>query len=712
MPPWGRITAALVTSALGWACAQDLQGEAEPARRDSGPTPDPETGGPRASDIFNENSYNLGLPVRWQDDGDGVKEEGEFQGLESFPKGGFQMGAPNRFLQILIGKIDWMSNGRQQFIASLRDIPALNRAVVEARESYRRRPSEPSRREYRRALRNRDLATRGVAEMEVDFSNLSDGDQQQIQILLDEAVPRAERIYLAQMDPNNLRYLDEIIERGDPEDLFAFYSFGGVACLSEGVDPICSAHPDSPKPTPNQGFWPPNFDQRERDRLFRAAPVNLSELKSSFVYRVRRDGRTGPLLWRSINAYPPTEADQQGLVVALRRAATVEDGNPSIARFLLTRANELTDRQNPFPFFAGDVAWIQMMGAWDLTLGYYEEYHSSFALTAIFEGFLGVVDVESEGQGKRYARLLPEMEDQVAAALGPRYRRRDLSGFVPLRFLNTVSVGDSRAKYVPAAFYLPNIPPYGRPDLYKKVILLNNQTERLEGVIRPMAEVAFDPVQLARVTTRSLGHFVVAHENAHGAGPHRAYVVRVEGETKLTAGDLLKEHSQPLEEARADLLGVSNLPLAVEQGIITQQDAEDAVISWVCAQLRGLSFGVEDSHGEGHVLIFSTLYEAGAVIETAQGRYAVDLEKIFPVVRAMSDRINRIQVDGDYEEYTRWYRHAIATMPRRMTEVYLPQLREMPKDYFPHYRFRFSRRPLPEPTGRVSTPLGGPRMAE
>ena len=635
---------------------------------------------------FNESSYNLGLAVRWKDDGDGKIEEGELTGLTYVsPKARFENGRPSEFLQKLIGKVDWLTKNLAPLQARLRDIKGLDLDLVEARAYYRAKPSAENNEAYRQALLNREMARRGIAIMEIDFSRLPLPDQQAIRIAFDEMAPHVEGIYLNQMDPQNLRYREEIILQGRPEDLFAFHNLGGSVCLTEGVDPICSPHPDSPRPTPNQGFWPADFNEAAIKGVLDSGS---NEVKSSFVYRVPRGD--GSVEWRSINAYTPTYVHQVGLIAGLQKMGAVPGLHPTMTKFLQTRATELKTTDKAYPFFDGDLAWINIQGGWDLTLGYYEEYHSPLGTTAIMEGFLGVVDEVRNRKAAEFAKLLFWMEDRIAAELGPDYKRRDFTSVPPLSFEQVVGMGDGRAKYVAAAFYLPNIAPYGQSDKSKKCFLTNNQTSRLDGVILPMAAITMDPDQLKRVNHEDQALFVVGHENAHGAGPSRDYVVRREGDKDLRVKDLLKEYDNTLEEARADLEGVASLPEAVRKGIITQRQAENAAIGFVAGLMRGLSLGAEDSHGSGAFVEFTTLHKEGAIYETAAGRYAVNLEKIFAASDRIAKRMDRIQLTGDYAGFNDWYHRSVADLPARMRQAYLPILKEMPKDYFPYYRFKFA----------------------
>jgi len=652
---------------------------------------EPQRGGPPRKTmpdiLFNEASYNLGLAVRWHDKGDGKIEEGELSGYKAVSeKADFVQGRPNPFLQRLIEKITWFVDNKDFYLKALGDRLRLQRILERIRRNYETQPTPRNRQAYRRALRNIDLATRRLYEIEVDFSRLPLPDQQAIRVLLDEAIPHLESIYLTQMDPKNLLYREEIIERGDPEDLFAFYQMGGVVCLTQDISPHCSSHPDTPSPTPNQGLWPPEFTARTVETLLKALPTDEEGLKSPFVIRKKESNK---LAWQSLNDYPPTQKNREGLIEALRKAASFQGMNESIARFLQIRTAELADVSKPYPFFDGDIAWINTNGPWDLTLGYYEEYHSPFQRTAIMEAFIGVVDRSRESQGEDFRNLLPWMEDQIASYLGPAYLRRNFSTLPPLRFVDTVSVGDARSRFVTIAFYLPNVRPHGRGDLSKKVILVNKSIARFKGTIRPLISLVMDPDQIGRLHPDDIMLFVVGHENAHGAGPGRSY--QINGE-KTTSQDLLLHYSVSLEEARADLLGLGSLPEMVRRGIISKEQADHAAIGMVAMLMRGLAMGEEDDHGKAALLTFPLLLEQGAIRETTDGKYAANLDerKIFKTAWELGQQLNRIQATGNFQECDALYRHAAERMPLKMKEEYLPKLREMPRDLFPYYRFKFS----------------------
>lgn len=640
---------------------------------------------------FNETAYNLGLALRWQDDGDERIEEKELLGLETIsPKAKFEEGEPNSFLQKLLDKIDWTTMNLDRIALLLHDTSFLDQRLAKLKLAYQEQPTPKNRQAYRRVLRNRELATRRLQIMDLDFSILPKPDQRAIKILIDEVVPYVEEIYLAQIDPRNLTYREEIIEKGDPEDLFALHHLGGVQCLTAEIDPLCSAHPESPKPTPNQGFWPEDHDKRGHDLLLQGSAPNLEILKSPFVVRHRLP--TGIWNWESINNHPPLKPSQTRLVAGLKKAAQVPGIDPSFSHFLMTRARELENLTNPYPFFEGDISWIQLNGPWDMTLGYYEEYHSPFHLNAIMEAFIGIVDEEWEKKGQQFRELLYWMEDEIAKDLGPQYQKRDFKTLPPFKFIQGLSAGDGRAKFVTLAYYLPNVKPYGRADFSKKVLLTNKMLARYDAVARPMAERTMDPAQVARLNPGDISLFVIGHENAHGAGPSRSYVVKTDGEKKMTSHELLGKHSSALEEARADMLGLASLPEAVRREIMTQEQADNAAIGLLALLTRGVAMGEEDDHGKSAILTFYALYKNGGILLTPEGRFAANLEngKIFEVCDKIGKKLNKIQMTGNFRDYDQWYREAQRNLPKKMKEEYLPALRQMPKDFFPYYRFQFS----------------------
>lgn len=335
-------------------------------------------------------------------------------------------------------------------------------------------------------------------------------------------------------------------------------------------------------------------------------------------------------------------------------------------------------------------------------MGYYETDDAPRGLTAIMLAFIGPIDAQGEELGRRFQSLGPLIDKRIAAHFGEKYTPTDFSkGMPPLRFANEINSGDPRVKYVTAGYMLPNVPPFGRDDLNKKVFLLNNLVARLDGVMGPMAALVLDPTQ------RTVGHddwrnFAIAHESVHSVGTKKV-------------SKLGQPYGGSLEEARADQEGVASLPLAVEKGILSKAEADRACLAMVYTTLRGLSYGMSDFHGIGSFIEFSEHVQQGGLVETADGFYRANFtdDAIYKAATKIARRIEALQIqsatdpDGATKAAEQWLAAAKAKLPVRMRENYIPKLVQMPKDVFPWYHFQFSETVRAEMANR--SPNDGPR---
>ena len=627
-------------------------------------------------EAFNEAAWNLGLPFRWQDQNkNGIREEDEVSVLSShsFTDVFLESGSKDNVLKI----IEEAATGKHLKVArTLKYIKALDKKIEQLQNG-----SAPEL--LRQALRDRDMAHRSWAEHTIDFSKLSVAEQKAAWILLNEVVPSVEAVHALQMDPNNLKYFGEIAAQGSVDDYLHAWNNGGPWC-QEIPNEACTSHPEGAQARiPNAGQWPESYT-KENVAVLEANP-DAGENKNFLSDFVNRYLKQGQLEWRSINADPALRPHLEAISAGLREAAAVAGIDPSLKKFFETRAAEFEKTDGAFPYFDGDLAWIAIKGGVDVTLGFYEEEGSHFGHTALMQSFIGPVDQKREEMGRRFQGLVSDMDQGIAQSLGTGYTPRDFSkGLPPLKFAELVSSGDARISYVPAAYYLPNVAPYGDNSASKKVFASNNIAARYQNVYRFMGEVVIHPYQ-RNVSEEDYTLFVIGHENAHGVGVDYIH-------TKS-----LGEYSHAIEEAKADLEGLTSLPLAIQKGIVTQAQADKAAIAFFYGILRGLAYGMSDPHGVGSIIEFTSLCKEGGLVEK-EGYYMVNLKNgaFFDAAKKVARRMEQIQFKSGAQgkeakqELADWLEESKQDMPLLMKNKFLPILEQMSKDVFPWYHFKFS----------------------
>ncbi len=624
---------------------------------------------------FAEAAYNLGLPLAWDADtnGNGTPDHDE---VRMVPNGGM-FAVTSATQDAVMRIIREAATGRHlrvvrtpEYIVGLdRRIAALT--ITEA----------PTSSALRQALVQRDMAYRSWAVHDVDFTALPVAAQKVAWILLHEVFPALEGVHFAELDPNNVRYLQDIAATGDFSDYVHAYYSGGPWC-QEIRDARCTSDAYRPQRVPNAGLWPEHTTEAD------VGKISDKNLLSDFVIRYEANGT---LQWRSINAEPAYRPYLARISAGLRHAAAVPDIEPSLKKFFEIRAREFENTSSAFPFFEGDVAWIHTTGGLDVTIGFYENYDSALGKTAIIEGYVGPVDVALEAKGKSLQKLAPLMDADIVRdlhAMGKNYPGKDYShGLPPLRFANLVAAGDGRVKYVAGGYQLPNVAPFGDDSLYKKVFIINSSEARFADVMLPMAQLVFDPADRDMVQD-DWGNFAVMHENAHGVGP-------------VMNSKISPPFFNALEEARADQDGLASTPFALQHGALTEHTARGACLAMLAGHLRGLSYGMSDAHGMGAFIEFAEQVKLGGLVETADGHFRTQCADGTAVRAAatIGHRIDALEFDSAQspaaatiatDAAAQWLAQSKADLPKIMREKYIPALEKMPKDIFPWYTFQFS----------------------
>ena len=87
-----------------------------------------------------------------------------------------------------------------------------------------------------------------------------------------------------------------------------------------------------------------------------------------------------------------------------------------------------------------------------------------------------------------------------------------------------------------------------------------------------------------------------------------------------------------------------------EQGELDDNDLMDNYVTFLAGIFRSIRFGTSSAHGVANLLRFNFFQAEGAFSRDADsGAYRVNQDKMEQAVKALSEKILRLQGDGDYE---------------------------------------------------------------
>jgi hypothetical protein len=165
------------------------------------------------------------------------------------------------------------------------------------------------------------------------------------------------------------------------------------------------------------------------------------------------------------------------------------------------------------------------------------------------------------------------------------------------------------------------------------------------------------------------------HEVAHGLG------IKNTINKRGTVREALKDLSGPLEEAKADILGLYMITRLFDQGEIKEGKLLDHYVTFLAGLLRSVRFGASSAHGRANMVEFNFLSRQGAFVrDEASGTYKVDLDRMRAAVEALAKKILMLQGDGDYDGVGQLFRDMGVVGPALAAELDRLRTRSIPVD--------------------------------
>ena len=274
-----------------------------------------------------------------------------------------------------------------------------------------------------------------------------------------------------------------------------------------------------PKPE-GAGFYPPNATKAELEAWIKSLPAEEQKSAKGFFTVVHRtaDGKF------TIVPYNIEYEGELTRAAALLREAAEAATEPTLKKFLTTRADAFLSND----YYPSDVAWMELTGAIEPTIGPYEVYEDAFFnYKAGYEAFITVQDEAESAKLQKFSGELQDIENHLP--IDPKYRNPKLGALAPLAVVNEIfASGDANHGVQTAAFNLPNDERVTREKGSKRVMLKNVQDAKFAKTLVPISKVALSPADQKNLSFDAFFTHIVMHEMMHGLGPH---TITVNGES-------------------------------------------------------------------------------------------------------------------------------------------------------------------------------------
>ena len=204
--------------------------------------------------------------------------------------------------------------------------------------------------------------------------------------------------------------------------------------------------------------------------------------------------------------------------------------------------------------------------------------------------------------------------------------------------------GEANAGSKTIAINLPNDEEVQLARGTRRLQLKNAMRAKFDRIMLPIAEALIAEDQRGHVTFDAFFGNTMFHEVAHGLGVKNV----LDGSGAVRTA--LREHASPMEEGKADVVGLYMVERLFADEELTEGSIEDHYVTFLAGIFRSVRFGATSAHGRANMVRFNFFEERGAFTrDEATGTYRVDFAAMDRAVNALSELILTLQGDGDYE---------------------------------------------------------------
>jgi len=480
------------------------------------------------------------------------------------------------------------------------------------------------------------LGEYAITSLQTDLSGLSTTERAMLPLLVDAAELMDDIFWLQTVGTPRNQLLDSI---ADP-------SLRRLAEINLG--PWDRLHDDrpfvpgtAPRP-PGAGFYPPDMTSEE----FEAAAGSDGDALRSHYTLVRRD-QDGALVAVPYHvAFAPAVQRAAGLL----RAAAALSEDAGLRHYLELRATALeTD-----DYFASDLAWLDMRSnRLELVIGPIETYEDRlYGYKASHEALVLVKDPAWSERLARYTARLPSLQSELPVP--EPYRRERPGAEGDLQVYDAVYIAGFARAAPPVAITLPNDERVQLEKGTRRLQLRNMMRAKFDAVTRPLADVLVAEDQRRHVTFDASFETAMFHEVAHGLGIKRT----IDG--SATVRDALKAWANPIEEEKADVLGMFMLDRLDESHAVETQPRMDRCASHVAALFRLLRLGGTSAYATSAASQLTFLAARGALVRQADtGLYRVEPDRMPGAFEELAARLIVLQGDGIVDDARKWCTSAV-----------------------------------------------------
>ena len=503
-------------------------------------------------------------------------------------------------------------------------------------------PSSSARVQHPDSLQGEDrlkerLGVYQSVDLPADLSALGKQDRAALRMLI-EAAEVIDGLYWKQMGRQALEARAAFRDPVDPLDrIIARYvaiNYGPFD-MRNGMSRFVVVNGDDRPRLPGAGFYAEDLTKAEFHRFVTRHPHLREEFERANTMIRRVDDALIAVPFEMIYLEELEEAAE-----ALKQSAALVR-SPSLRRYLSLRSEALTSGD----YFRSDMAWLDVKdNLIDVVIGPIETHNDGLlGLKASYEAAVVVKDLGETKMIDLYFGHLDAMSR--ALPVEDRYRAEKVPPGNVLEVVNVVRfAGDFNAGIKTIAASLPNDERVIREKGAKKQIYKNVLEAKFDAILEPMARMFLSRRAQKRVTREAYITNVVMHELAHTLG-----IDYVAGDSNRTVRRALQDLYSPIEEAKADVVGIFNLIYLKREEILTDSEVEECYATYLAGLLRSVRFGSEEPHARATAVQLSYLMrEKGIRFDEKKGTLGINERRFEAAMTSLAGELLEIMGTGDH----------------------------------------------------------------
>jgi len=508
-------------------------------------------------------------------------------------------------------------------------------------------------------------------KISADLSNLTSNQKKVIELLV-KAGKISDEIFWIQNTPDAVSIRDSL-KSMESDEAKAYLDY--VRINYGPYDEIYGGERfvgDGPSLRPAGGnFYPVDMSKEDFENYIVENPDVKDDFTSLYTIIIDEDS-----VLKAIPYHVAYAEKVEKLAGYLEEAATYTD-NPSLKNYLILRAKGVRTDE----YYESDMAWMELKNNdIDVIIGPIESYADKLlGYKTSYESMIMVKDRKASDELAMFESNIDKFEARLP--YDKKYIRETAGKGTKLQVVNIVYFGghgQSGTKTIAAS--LPNDPRVHQAKGAKKSMFKNMMEAKFDQIVRPIGNIILEPKLREFIDKEAFTSFVTLHEVSHTLG--RGYIY---GKKDVTVASVLKERYSAIEECKADIVGMWNISIMQDLGLIDEDYVYKTKATYVAGLYRSIRFGDEKAHGKGNLIQLNYLMDKGAIITNEDGTLGINDETFFQVVGELAGKILTIQAEGDYEAAGNLFKD-YGNVTEKI-EANIEKLKNIPRDLDTSYEF-------------------------